>query len=435
MITTDTLSFEDILVCNPRFIDPKQGSILWWMETPEDVHAWPINSVCLSSMGKWEDVKYCKDWICQYKTVLAASPNREFVDKVREHVPWVPIMSPPPDAFGSYKTVSEIVAACGDAELERRLLYRANVEPSNGLLNLADIKQKSTLDIPRTLSGFSRLDRSLGGFRDGELTVWTGKRGEGKSTILGQILLEAIDQGHKVCAYSGELGGFRFKHWIMRQVAGPEVLEEMQDPQTGETVYLVPDRVAHQIDRWWDKKFYLYNLSVASAHCEDSIIDEFEYAYRCLNCDVFLTDNIMTARLNDSRDYYRAQSMFVRRLAEFAKSTGTHVHLVAHPRKPQGGKMIEDSDDISGSGDISNLADNVIAVSRLSDPGEDGRDTELRVMKSRENGIRGKIGLCYDVASKRFYEPCGNPNKRYGWYYMGRQQITECDEKTPFDER
>lgn len=433
-LSTDTRTFEDILLCRPEFIDPEQGSILWWVEGPEDVLAWPLNTVCLAGLGKWEDVKHCKDWICQFKCVLAASPNRAFIDKVRQHVPWLPILSPKPGTFGEYKSVAELYSACTMSDFERRMMFGAIIEPSNGLLNLADVKRRNILDVPRTLSGFMRLDRALGGFRDGELTVWTGKRGEGKSTILGQILLEAIDQGHNVCAYSGELDGPRFKDWILVQAAGPDVLEKIQDPRTGDELYLVPDRIAYLIDRWWDRKFYLYDLAISSAHDEDSILAEFEYAHRCLGCDVFLTDNTMTARLNDNRDYYRAQSMFVRRLAEFAKATETHVHLVSHPRKLKDGKKyIEDGDEISGSGDIANLADNVISVCRLTEQGEDGRDTELRVMKSRENGIIGKIGLCFDPASRRFYDPNSSPEKKYGWAYMGSQKFSECDDKTPFD--
>lgn len=427
--------FEDILLCNPSFMDPAAGSVLWWCESAEDIAAWPINSVCLAGLGKWEDVQHCKDWICRFKCVLAASPNRAFVDKVRQHVPWLPILSPNQRAFGEYHSVAELAAACGTSDLERRLMYGAIVEPSSGLINLADVKRRDLRDIPRTLSGFSRLDRALGGFRDGELTIWTGKRGEGKSTILGQMLLESVDQGHKVCAYSGELNADRFKDWISVQAAGPDMLERLQDPDTGADFYLTPTETMVLIDEWWDRKFYLYDLGISSAHDEDSILNEFEYAHRCLGCDVFLVDNIMTARLKADRDYYRAQSMFARRLAEFAKSANSHVHLVAHPRKTERGKSIEDSDEVAGTADITNLADNVLSVRRLAEPGDDGHDTELSVLKARENGTIGKIHLCFDTVSRRFFSPGGTPNKKYGWAHMRSQTFQEVQTETPFDRR
>lgn len=427
-------TFEDILLCNPSFMDASQGSVLWWCENAEDIAAWPVNSVCLAGLGKWENVQYCKDWICGYRCVLAASPDRSFVDKVRQHVPWLPILSPNPRAFGGYRSVAELAEACGTADLERRLMYGANIEPSGGLLNLADVKRRELRDIPRTLSGFPSLDRALGGFRDGELTVWTGKRGEGKSSVLGQILIESVDQGRKVCAYSGELDAARFKSWILTQAAGPDMLERRQDRQTGADFYSVPAPVTALIDEWWNRKFYLYDLGISSAHDEDSILNEFEYAHRCLSCDVFLVDNIMTARLKADRDYYRAQSMFTRRLAEFCKATKSHVHLVAHPRKVERGKVVDDNDEVGGSADITNLSDNVISVRRLPEPGEDGRDTELSVLKAREHGVRGKVGLCFDPPSRRFYAPYSTPNKKYGWAHMRQQEFSECTDKTPFDE-
>ncbi|AWY06881.1 MAG: helicase [Caudoviricetes sp.] len=428
----NSLSFEDILLCQPELMDPAQGG-LWWCESAEDIAAWPVNSVCLAGLAKWEDVQHCKDWICRYPFVFVASPNREFIDKVRQHVPWLPILSPVPETFGNYRSVVELVREYGTADLERRLLYKANIEPSSGLLNLADVKRRDLCDIPRTLSGFPTLDRALGGFRDGELTVWTGKRGEGKSTVLGQILVESVNQGRKVCAYSGELDADRFKDWILVQAAGPDMLEACQDPDTGANVYLVPSPVEALIDEWWDRKFYVYDLGISSAHDEDSILGEFEYARRCLGCDVFLVDNIMTARLKGDRDYYRAQSMFTRRLSEFCKAAKVHVHLVAHPRKVERGKSVEDSDEVSGTADITNLADNVISVRRLAEPGADGRDTELKVMKARESGVRGKTGLCFDPPSRRFYPPGGTPDKKYGWAYMRQQEFTECADASPFE--
>lgn len=427
-------TFEEILLCNHAFMDLSQGTVLWWCETPEDIAAWPVNAVCLSGLAKWADVQHCKDWICQYQCVLAASPNRKFVDEVRQHLPWLPILSPKPTAFGGYHSVAELAAACGTADLERRLMFGANVEPSGGLLNLASVKPRDLLDIPRVLSGFSRLDRALGGFREGEMTVWTGKRGEGKSTILGQILLESVDQGHNVCAYSGELDAVRFKNWTTLQAAGPDMLERRQDPETGADFYIVPSTVSALIDEWWDRRFFLYDIGISAAHDEDSIMNEFEYAHRVLGCDVFAVDNIMTTRLKADHDYYRAQSMFARRLAEFAKATKTHVHLVAHPRKTERGKMVDDNDEVGGSADITNLADNVLSVRRLAESGPDGRDTELTVLKAREHGIRGNVGLCFDTVSRRFYAPNGSPDKRYGWRYMRQQKFVECSDSTPFDE-
>lgn len=317
-----------------------------------------------------------------------------------------------------------------------RLILNANPEASGGLINIADVKRRDLSQTYRTKSGLSMLDRSIGGFRAGEMTVWTGKRGEGKSTMLGQILCEALDQGSKVCAYSGELVADRFKDWIMLQACGPNHAERQTDPLTGGEYSLVPAGIYSIIDDWWNRKLYLYDIGISTAHDEDSILSEFEYAARVLGCGVFLVDNIMTARLKGDRDYYRAQSLFTQRLVQFAKAFQVHVHLVAHPRKVERGKAVEDSDDVSGTGDITNLADNVISVRRVEhDTDTDAfHDAELMVLKSRETGVRGKIRLCFDQRSNRFYQPGDGPNKRYGWELMSQQTFSDCGDDTPFEE-
>lgn len=130
------------------------------------------------------------------------------------------------------KTVEDYVALYGAAHLPD-ILSGAEELPAYGLLNLAEVPRRDMSKIPRTLSRFSVLDSSIGGFYSGELSVWTGKRGIGKSTLLSQMLLEALDQGHTVCAYSGELPKEQFREWTYLQAAGPEHIRYITDQATG----------------------------------------------------------------------------------------------------------------------------------------------------------------------------------------------------------
>lgn len=428
------LSFDDVLLCFPDYIDPSEGG-LWWCKDAADVMAVKSNAVCLSGIGSWENVKLCKDWISQFRYIFVASPDRELVENVRRYVNWMVILSADPKQFKGFRSVAEYQEAHGGMAWER-LMLNATPEASSGLINIADIQRRDLSKTYRTKSGLSMLDKSIGGFRAGEMTVWTGKRGEGKSTMLGQVLCEAVDQGCKVCAYSGELVAERFKDWIMLQACGPNHSERRVDPLTGNEHNFVPAGIYSIIDDWWSRKLYLYDIGISTAHDEDSILSEFEYAARVLGCGVFLVDNIMTARLKGDRDYYRAQSLFTQRLVQFAKAFQVHVHLVAHPRKVDRGKAVEDSDDVSGTGDITNLADNVISVRRVEQEVDTGafHDSELMVLKSRETGIRGKIRLCFDQTSNRFYQPGDGPNKRYGWELIRQQTFADCTEDTPFKE-
>ena len=136
-------------------------------------------------------------------------------------------------------------------------------------------------------------------------------------------------------------------------------------------------------------------------------------------------DNIMTVQFRQGRDsdYYRAQSNFVGRLVAFAKQHGAHVHMVAHPRKSEPGRKDASADDVGGSGDITNRADNVFLM-RTVTLEEDGRQTThpcLEIFKNRDFGGKGHINLSFDARSRRFYELGGAPDKTFGWALAGEQ--------------
>jgi twinkle protein len=122
----------------------------------------------------------------------------------------------------------------------------------------------------------------------------------------------------------------------------------------------------------------------------------------------------MTARFSrNDRDFYHEQSEFVGRLVEFSKANNVHVHLVAHPRKAGEGNLI--ADDVGGSGDITNRADNVFSIKRIV--GEDADfDAGLTILKNRYYGALGtKVRLCFDKTCNRFSEYGYTTDWRYGW--------------------
>lgn len=142
------------------------------------------------------------------------------------------------------------------------------------------------------------------------------------------------------------------------------------------------------IDEWWRGSFLLYDIGTSTYHDAASILRVFRYAHRRYGAKVYLVDNLMTARFRGSdRDFYRAQSEFVAELASFAHDNNVHVHLVAHPRKTD---RIDDSDEVAGIGDVTNLADNVYALAKENRPDRQ-QDCVLTILKNRFFGERGAI--------------------------------------------
>ena len=281
----------------------------------------------------------------------------------------------------------------------------------NQLVDIGNIDPSSYEDRVRVKSGIRPLDNMIGGFCMGELSVWTGKSGQGKSTLLSQLMLNAVNQGFKVCAYSGELINAQFQHWLILQACGTNNLIRMYDKNKQCDVYLPSKETREKICDWLRGKFYLYNNEFTGR--DNNIIETFKMAYKKYGCKVFLVDNLMTAKYdyNNKENYYVQQSGFVGELVRFAKTYNVHVHLIAHPKKTQGELTKED---IAGTLDITNRADNTFSVCR----NDETNQTEIKILKNRSDGLQNKqIFLDFDTNCKRFTAIDNDMYKfkKYGW--------------------
>lgn len=448
----DLLCADGVLLFEPRFLDPSLPSGLWFCDSLESVQAVSINAVCLAQTAGWEDLSRCAAFFRPFPYIVIVSPDPErrriMIQELRRRVADTVFYVATDKAFRGCKSVRELRDTHGPSAVDEILMDVVEL-PAYGLINLADVKAPDPAQIETVLSGFPILDRKIGGFNLGELSVWTGRRGDGKSTLLGQILLEAVDQDYRVCAYSGELSAWKFKYWTSLQAAGPDNIVMRKDPRTGRPVPTVTDNVQRQIDAWWDRRFMLYDIGASVSHDAENILRIFGYAKKFYGCNVFLVDNIMTARFRRGRDedYYRAQSNFVASLIGFARREMAHIHLVAHPRKGKAdGRKHLENDDVGGIGDITNLADNVFSLERGIRQGGKGEQpvedvTSLAVLKNRLWGETTHkdqaIALQFDRMSKRFYRKDYGVDKRFGWDLHKQITLEDLpgeDPELPFNE-
>lgn len=398
------------LLLTYRDVDPTLPIGLIWCVTDDDLDAVGTNGIRKSFYADWDRIPECSEFIDQFSYVLVATPNdrerADIVEGLRERIN-IPLLLAEKAAFRGLYSVAELVGDYGTQGALKSLIYNAVEMPRPGLLDLGGVPMTDPLPKNRVMSGFIPLDYCTGGFCGGQVSIWTGRRGEGKSTLLGQIMAEAVNQGRAVCAYSGELPASQFKRSIAPQIAGPGNLRAVPDPHTGRTEY--EPRDMGPIDRWLAGKFFLTDIRQQTAHDEDYILSLFAYAKRRYGCSVYLVDNIMTTQLKGERElgHLGAQKEFTRRLCAFAKSADVHVHMVAHPRKSGDGALT--ADDVAGANEISNLADKLFAVERQ----ETG--TLVRILKDRQTGSRNKIELQFDEKSRRFYDSGGSPGKKYSW--------------------
>jgi len=207
-------------------------------------------------------------------------------------------------------------------------------------------------------SGITVIDRRGLGFKRGMVSVWTGKRGCGKSSLLNMLILNAAQKGFKSALWTGELTGDMVKQWLYLQAAGKRYNHRF----SGTDYFVTDDAVAGKIDKWIDRYLWLFNNRYGDNFTQ--IEEQIRNLVREENIDTVLLDNLMVLdiRMLEENKYDR-QAVLLQRLEDLAKELNIHIHLVAHPHKSIGYIRI---DNISGSGDIGNKADNIFIMSRVN---------------------------------------------------------------------
>lgn len=278
-----------------------------------------------------------------------------------------------------------LVAGVSRADIYHALT-NATVTTPDALVSILDCEDAivaAFLDEGRlvgTASGLRGLDGILRGFRAGELTVWTGANGSGKSTVLGQVASNIIvHAGERVCIATLELPVPRYSRWLVMQTAGSHQLDET----------MVRETVRQLGDGLW----FLDHVGTLEV---DRLLEVWTYARRRYDVRHFVVDSMM--RLKLGVDDYTAQKVAVDRLVAFARTYDAHVHLVAHPRKGASDHQGVDKAAIKGTSEITDLAHNVIVVTRHAE------HSTIEVLKHREHGTLGKVAVIVNPDSKLVLE-------------------------------
>lgn len=374
-------------------------------------------------------IETCDSILKQYDNIAffgdSDSPGKKMLADISAKLSDKKILIPDFDTYRGCKDANEIFFTKGSEGIEE-VLASMKIKPVTGVINLADIRKTDISNIGRVMTGIPALDYATSGMLDGNLTVWTGKRGEGKSSFLNQMAVECVEQGVNVCIYSGESTGEELKSQIDLCSAGRENTLHKPDPETGRPEYYVDDKTERALNGWYDKKIWIYDVDNIETDIDerDGIIDIFTRTYKTYDCRMFIVDNLMTISTRaGAGEVMQVQAGYVVRLRIFAKKYNVHVHVVVHPRKGE----VKDSDDIAGLGTITNIACSVFSIRKLQEVsgGYMGTDddnkpivvkhnSELKLLKIRKTGDGGDIALNYDKEVRRFTE-AGRMPKKYSW--------------------
>ena len=292
-------------------------------------------------------------------------------------------------------------------------------------LSMSEVKwidPSSYVSIP---SGITVLDQKIMGFTLGDVTILSGLSGSGKTTLLDHFILNAVQRGYKVAAWSGELQDFRFQAWLDQMAAGKSYVVQKFGFSN---LFYVPKATAEVINKWLDGKFWLYNNDYGAGF--DQLFADIKECVQQNGVQMVLLDNLMAMDLDelDGSENER-QTKLIKEIKSFAKKENVHVILVCHPRKEQSFQLLR-KESIAGTANLTNLCDNLLISHRVGNDFEKrakdffGEEQVrslmeyqlvLEIAKNRSLGIVDQIiGLFYENETRRIKNEIAE-NIVYGW--------------------
>lgn len=240
-------------------------------------------------------------------------------------------------------------------------------------------------------------------FRPGEVTLWCGINGHGKSQMLSMAMISLMSQGYRACIASFEMKPVVQLERMMRQIT-------MGDSPTEEWVDLSL--------QWLSDKLWFYDQQ--GTVDTKAVLAVCKYAADRLEVKHVVIDSLMKCVRGE--DDFNGQKNLVDELTAIARDTGLHIHLVHHVRKAGDENSPPGKFDAKGSGAITDQVDNVLIVWRNK-----GKEAKERAGKDVDDREPDAMLIC---EKQRNGEWEGAVRL---WFHKGAMQYTPDDSRRPMD--
>ncbi|XP_051273553.1 twinkle protein, mitochondrial [Dicentrarchus labrax] len=237
---------------------------------------------------------------------------------------------------------------------------------------------------------FQELTRILKGHRKGELTVFTGPTGSGKTTLISEVALDLCMQGVNTLWGSFEINNVRLAKIMLTQFAMQRLEENLE-----------------QYDFWADKfeELPLYFMTFHGQQNLKTVLDTMQHAVYLYDINHVIIDNLqfMMGQEHLTVDKFAVQDHIIGAFRKFATNSSCHVTLIIHPRKEEDDRELQTAS-IFGSAKASQEADNVLILQEKKLATCPGRRS-LQVTKNRFDGDVGIFPLDFVKSSLTFSSP------------------------------
>lgn len=261
------------------------------------------------------------------------------------------------------------------------------------------LNRDSQLEVGCTLPFAETKGRLI--FRPGEVTLWGGITGHGKTQLTSFAAIHWVSTGHPTCIASLEMKASRTLLRMCKQVSNSASLDD--------------GKISNSLRYLAERNMVLYDHVGKTS--VDELLEVFDYARARFGCTQFVIDSLM--RLGLPVDDYNGQEAAMYKIVNWAVANDVHVHLVAHVKKGaddhRKGPPI--GDDIKGSMEVAGNAFNILIVWR-NKAREEKMDTGqyeimadaskepavlLNIDKQRNGDFEGRVSLEFSPATYQYF--------------------------------
>lgn len=379
-------------------------------------NSWPAVSVPNGAQSAAKAIRENMEFFGGFERVVLLfdmdEPGREAVEEC------APLFMPGRVFVGSLprKDANETLQKDGQKPLQEAVYNAVRFVPP-GLINGADLYESLSkgpdvgLDYP-----WPGLNEKLLGQRRGEIVMWTGGSGGGKSQFTKEVFHQLAMAGERVCIISLE-----------------ETVEHAAKCQVGITM----ERLLHKPEVWeevWENHRPEFNAAYertlgggnvwfygGDTVDEQAILSKIDYL--ALNHDVqwFLIDHItmMVAETASAGQGVERQDELMYALRRLARKRDVGIHVVSQLRKPPaGGETFEEGApvtmaDLRGSGSLFQVPNMIIGIERNQQSEAHQAVARMRVVKNRLLGRTGMAGQARWDEEKGRLLPWDGPVEAY----------------------
>jgi len=306
---------------------------------------------------------------------------------------------------------NDVLKSLGDAALFE-LIEKANPTNIDGVVQVGEAMeelQESLLMGEEVDAGyewmFPALNSSIGKIVPGTLTLVTGKRGTGKTTLIQQQFLAWAKEGIPCLLWCGEMTPRQLVIKLVQCVVGVERsdINEHVIAQAYEEIASLPLFIGYH----------------SIKPTKELILDMATQAYKKYGVKMICVDNLLCITQGE-KDPMLEEGRVAQAFNNWSIYYGANIMLVAHPRKPMGGESsnhVETADDIKGNSNVINLASQAFSVFRENKAPKNAKDlwgnvgelldrkTSIIPLKGRYSG-GDKIGWIYNEGEYSRFREC-----------------------------